>query len=271
MGKMDSRMDNVNKVILGDCVEGLKQLPDESISLVVTSPPYGETRTCYNSSVDYVALRNVLYPKMKDGGVIVWNETDQTVEGRKTLDSFKHLLMFCEEGYFNCFEHLIYAKNGRPGPWWNRRFRVDHEYLFIMVKGDKPKYFDKSHMDQKIKAYTSHGNTRQSNGMLSKSSGITKDTKSQGTVFFYNCSTAEGYQYRDDKLLHPATMPEKMPMDFIKTFTVKNDLVVDIFAGSGTVLRAAKRLNRQYLGFEIDENYVTLCNRLLKTIKPKLF
>lgn len=261
-----------NKIIRGDCITGLESIPDESISLVITSPPYdGIRKEAYESTVDYVALRNVLYRKMKQGGVIIWNQQDGTEEGKKTLSSFKLLLSWCEEGYFNCFEHCIYAKNGRPGPWWNQRFRVDHEYLFIMMKGDKPSHFDKSHMDQKIKEYASHGNTRLSNGMLGKTSNLTKDTKSQGTVFFYNCSTAEGYAYRDLKVQHPATMPEKLPEDFIRCFTKENDLVVDPFAGSSTVLRAAKRLNRRYLGFEIEPKYVELSEKLLKTIKPKLF
>lgn len=262
----------MNEIILGDCTEGLKSLANESIDLVITSPPYGDIRKgAYSNCVDFIALRNALYPKVKTGGVVVWNEQDGTEEGKKTLSSFKHLLDFCADGYFNCFEHCIYAKNGRPGPWWNRRFRVDHEYLFIMVKGDKPNHFDKGHMDQKIKSYSSHGNTRLSNGMLGKASGITKDTKSQGSVFFYNCSTADGYEHRDEKLRHPATMPEQMPMDFIRCFTKEGDLVVDPFAGSSTVLRAAKRLNRRYLGFEIEPKYVELSEKLLKTIKPKLF
>lgn len=262
----------MNKCILGDCLKGLEELPWESIDLVVTSPPYGNTREgAYENNIDYIKLRNLLFQRMKVGGVIVWNEQDQTVDGRKSLDSFRHCLDFCADGYFNCFEHVIYAKNGRPGPWWNRRFRVDHEYLFIFVKGDRPTYFDKSHMDQKIKAYSNHGNTRQSNGMLGKASGITKDTKSQGSVFFYNCSTAEGFEHRDLKIEHPATMPEQMPMDFIKCFTKEGDLVCDPFCGSGTTLRAAKRLNRKFIGFELMEEHVLLCNKLLATIKPKLF
>lgn len=260
----------MNEVILGDCITELEKISDESISLVVTSPPYDSIRTCYNSNVDYIALRNVLYRKMKHGGVIVWNQQDGTEEGKKTLSSFKLLLSWCEEGYFNCFEHCIYAKNGRPGPWWNKRFRVDHEYLMIMMKGDKPAHFDKSHMDQKIKQYTNSGTYRQSDGMLAKASNLSKDTKSQGTIFFYNQSNVESFQYKNQKLQHPATMPEQLPMDMIRCFTQEGDLVADVFAGSGTVLRAAKRLNRTYIGYEISEEYVILANKLLKTIKPRL-
>ena len=261
----------MNKIILGNCATDLEKIPDESIQLVVTSPPYGtDLRTCYNSDVDYVALRNVLYRKMKTGGVVVWNEQDGTSEGRKTLDSFKHCLLFCEEGFFNCFEHCIYHKHGRPGPWWNRRFRVDHEYLFMMIKGDKPSHFDKSHLAHKINPYVNKGTTRKSDGSFAETSGKETDEKSQGTVFFYNPSNLEAFPFKADKLQHPATMPEQMPMDFIRCFTKEGDLVYDPFVGSGTVMRAAKRLNRRYLGHEISEEYVILANKLLKTIKPRL-
>jgi DNA modification methylase len=270
MGKMGSSVDYVNKIIQGDCVTELEKIPDESISLVVTSPPYGSIRSCYNSTVDYVALRNVLYRKMNTGGVIVWNEQDGTEEGKKTLDSFKHLLMFCEEGFFNCFEHCIYHKHGRPGPWWNRRFRVDHEYLFMMVKGDKPSFFDKAHMAHKINPYINKGTTRKSDGTFAETSGQETSEKSQGTVFFYNPSNLETFAFKEQKLQHSATMPEQMPMDFIRCFTKEGDLVIDPFAGSGTTLRAAKRLNRKYLGFEISEEYCILSQKLLKTIKPRL-
>lgn len=269
---MDCRMDYVNKVIVGDCIEGLKQLSDNSISLVVTSPPYDSTREgAYTNDIDYTQLRNVLFQKLRNGGVIVWNQQDGTVEGRKSLSSFRLLLSWCESNYFSCFEHCIYHKHGRPGPWWNRRFRVDHEYLFMMVKGDKPKYFDKAHMAQKINPYVNKGTTRKSDGSFAETSGQETSEKSQGTVFFYNPSNLESFQFKTDKLKHPATMPEQLPMDMIRCFTQEGDLVVDPFAGSGTTLRAAKRLNRQYLGFEIDADYAILCEKLLKTIKPKLF
>lgn len=262
----------MNSCVLGDCVKGLQELPWESIDLVVTSPPYGDTREgAYKNDVDYLALRNLLFQRMKVGGVIIWNEQDQTVIGRKSLDSFRHCLDFCAEGYFNLFECGIYHKHGRPGPWWNRRFRVDHEYLFMFVKGDRPAYFNKDHLAHKINPYVNKGTTRKSDGSFAETSGKTTSEKSQGTVFFYNPSNLESFASKSQKLLHPATMPEQLPMDFIKCFTNEGDLVYDPFVGSGTVLRAAKRLNRKFIGHEINPEYVELCNKLLLTVKPKLF
>lgn len=93
----------------GDCLELMKQLPDESVDLVVTSPPYDNLRL-YNTGRykgnDYHSIIKELYRIMKQGGVVVWVVADQTVKGSETLTSFRQAIMFQEQG-FNVYDTLI--------------------------------------------------------------------------------------------------------------------------------------------------------------------
>ena len=69
---------------------------------------------------------------------------------------------------------------------------------------------------------------------------------------------------------HPATMPEGLAADHIRTWSNAGDLVLDPFAGSGTTLRMAKKLGRNYIGFEIDKDYYELANELLNPVQNEL-
>lgn len=126
-----------------DCVEGMKKLPDNSIDLVVTSPPYDGIRKYNGFDFDLHASGVEIYRILKDGGIVVMVIQDQTRNFGKTLTSFKTIIDWSENIGFKLFECLIYKKYGAEGAWWNKRFRVDHEYMPVFLKGEKPRYFNK--------------------------------------------------------------------------------------------------------------------------------
>ena len=103
----------VNKVINGDASVELKKLPDKSIDLVVTSPPYDDLRDYKNSQVwnmkTFVIIAEELQRTLKDGGVIVWVVGDKVEKSNKTLSSFKQAIYFQELG-LNIYDVLIYEK-----------------------------------------------------------------------------------------------------------------------------------------------------------------
>ena len=92
---------DIDKIYNCDCVDGMQQLDDESIDLVVTSPPYDKLRN-YNgigktwNHTKFMSVANELFRIMKNGGVVVWNVNDQTEKGSKTGTSFRQALFFME-------------------------------------------------------------------------------------------------------------------------------------------------------------------------------
>jgi len=99
----------VNEIVNMDCVSGMKQLDDDSIDLVITSPPYDELRK-YNGFVfDVSSVIEQLYRIVKKGGVVVWIVADATINGSETGTSFKQALEFMRIG-FNLHDTMIFKK-----------------------------------------------------------------------------------------------------------------------------------------------------------------
>ena len=115
----------------GDCLELLKDIPDGSVDLTVTSPPYDNLRT-YNGNNDqwsadvWQKVIAELYRVTKDGGVVVWVVGDATIKGSETGTSFRQALYFKEIG-FNLHDTMIYQKNN-PMPYKHNRYLPCFEY-----------------------------------------------------------------------------------------------------------------------------------------------
>jgi len=252
-----------------DCVEGMKRLPDNSIDLMITSPPYDKTRDYAGFDYDLHATGKEVYRLLKDGGIAVMVIQDQTKSYGKTLTSFKMAVDWCENIGFKLFECLIYRKYAGEGAWWNKRFRVDHEYMPVFLKGKRPQYFNKEPLKIPSKwagKTLTGGATRLTNGQTLKARPIKiNPLKCRGTIWEY-LTAGDGSQL---KHLHPATYPDKLPYDFIQCFCPKEGVILDPFMGSGTTAISAKKLERNFIGFDISREYCELTKLRLKTeIKP---
>jgi len=247
----------------------MQAIPDKSVDLVVTSPPYDAIRDYKGFGLDLNKVGIELGRILKEGGICVIVIQDQTKNFRKSLTSFKTIVNWCENTEMDLFECVIYSRQGRPGAWWKTRFRVDHEYIPIFLKGKRPQYFDKSHLTVKLDHnWSAKGTTRMTDGRtLHNTSGNIGNTKTQGTIFHYSNSASESCIDKKIKLKHPATFPDKLAEDFIKCFCPENGIVLDPFMGSGTTLKMAKLNGRKFIGFEISQEYVDIANKRLAEIK----
>jgi len=202
-----------------------------------------------------------LFRTMKEGEIVAVVIQDQTKNFGKTLTSFKLAVDWCENIGFKLFECLIYKKFGAEGAWWNKRFRIDHEYMMIFLKGDKPQYFDK----ENLKIPSKHGGKTMTGGGTRLTNGIRIETrpitinpmKCRGSVWVYE-TAGDGSRMKHQ---HPATYPDRLPYDFIQCFCPPNGIVLDPFMGSGTTALAAKTLKRDFLGFDISQEYVDLAKK----------
>ena len=91
--------DYLNKIINGNCVDVMKQFPDNSINLVVTSPPYDNLRTYKGYTFPFEDIVIELYRIIKEGGIVVWVVSDATINGSETCSSFNQALTFVEKGF----------------------------------------------------------------------------------------------------------------------------------------------------------------------------
>ena len=254
----------LNKIILGDSVKELRKLPDNSIDLVVTSPPYDGIRKYNGFSFDLHATGKEIYRVLKEGGIAAMVIQDQTKDFGKSLTSFRTIVDWVDDIGFKLFETVIYRKHGTEGAWWRYRFRVDHEYMPIFLKGKKPKYFNK----EPLKVPSKHGGKIMTGSGNRKTDGTTTKTVTR-TINLMKCrGTVWDYLMAGDKdelkRKHPAVFPDKIPFDFIQCFCPPNGIVLDPFIGCGSTAVAAKYLKRNYIGIDISKEYCDLAKERIR-------
>jgi DNA modification methylase len=262
LGKFD-----IDNVYFSDCVEGMMNIPDNSIDLVVTSPPYDNLREYNGFSFDLHKTGEQIFRILKEGGIAVMVIQDQTKDFGKSLTSFKTIVDWCDNIGFKLFETVIYRKHGTEGAWWTQRFRVDHEYMPIFLKGRKPQFFDK----EPIKIQSKHGGKVMTGSGNRRTSGETtatvtrpiNETKCPGTVWEYLMAGDKNPLKRK----HPAVFPDKIPTDFIQVFCPPNGVVLDPFMGSGSTAVAALRTGRHFIGFDISQEYIDIANERISLEK----
>ena len=257
----------LGKINNDDCIRFIKKLPDNCIDLTVTSPPYDDLRTYENTLVwDYNTFRKVareLYRVTKKGGVVVWVIGDKTDKGNKSLTSFKHALYFQEVG-FNIYDVIIYEKAGSGPPHPNRYFN-SFEYMFVMSKG-KPKTVNLL-KDKKnsCAGMTTFGTRREKDGSLTnKGKKVINEYGVRTNIWKYNNG---GFSSKDKIAYeHPATFPEKLVEDHIKSWSHRGDVVFDPFGGSGTTAKISIKLDRKWLYVEKVEKYCDVAKRRIENM-----
>src|SRR5262245_14315647 len=173
----------------GDCVVGLRSLPDACIDLVVTSPPYDAVRAYDGCTFDLHATGEQVFRVLRPGGIAAMVIQDQTRNFGKSLTSFRTIVDWCDTIGFKLFECVIYRKHGTEGAWWTSRFRVDHEYIPLFLKGDRPAYFDKAPLRKPSKhggkVMRGSGNRRTDGSTTATVQRAINATKCRGTVWDY--------------------------------------------------------------------------------------
>ena len=248
----------------GDCLELMKGIPDGSVDLIVTSPPYDNLRT-YNGGVDqwcfekFQSISKELYRITKNGGVVVWVVNDATINGSETGTSFKQALYFKECG-FNLHDTMIWKKDSCAFPD-SVRYYKNFEYMFVLSKG-KPKTFNPiEDRKNKYAGMNVHGTFRNKDGTTTNRSETWKSSvcKEFGRRF----NVWEIPSEKANRTGHPAVFPKQIANNYILTWTNPGDIVFDPFLGSGTTAVAAVNTGRHYIGFELDPAYFDIaCKRL---------
>jgi len=253
---------------LGDCLEVMKSIPDKSIDLTVTSPPYDNLRTYNGYAFDFEGIAEQLFRVTKDGGVVVWVVGDAIIDGSETGTSLKQALYFKEIG-FNIHDTMIYKKNGSPYPEKTRYFQ-NFEYMFVFSKGT-PKTVNLI-QDRKNKWLGSWGkrSTRDKDGGLHQASEIV--CKEYGTRFnIWEINSGAGFSTKDEiAYQHPAIFPESLAQDHIISWSNEGDTVLDCFMGSGTTGKMAVNTNRNFIGIEISSEYMKISEKRIHDAQQQM-
>ena len=266
------------EIYLGDCREVLKELPSNSVDLIVTSPPYADRRKNTYGGVKpdeyvdwFLPISKELVRLLKPSGTFILNIKEKVENGERHTYVLELILALKRQGWLWTEEFIWHKKNSYPGKWPNR-FRDSWERLLQFNKQRKFSMYQEAVMIP----VGDWATTRLKN--LSETDKRRDDSK-VGSGFGKNISNwLERDKVYPNNVLHMATetgnrnhsavFPEALPEWFINLFTKKGDLVLDPFMGSGTTVRVAQRMQRNSIGIEIIEEYV---RRAEREFEPKQF
>ncbi len=274
-------MEFLDRILCGDCEEVLKEMPDNTVDLIFTSPPYADQRKKTYGGIRPDAYVEWFLPKaeqffrvLKPTGTFILNIKERVVNGERHTYVLELILKLREQGWLWTEEFIWHKKNSYPGKWPNR-FRDAWERLLQFNKQRRFKMYQEAVM-------VPIGDWAQERlARLSPTDWVRDESRVQ-SGFGKNVSNWLGRKLvYPDNVIHMATecsnrghsaaFPVDLPRWFIKLFTAEGDIVLDPFIGSGTTAVAAKELGRHYVGIDINADYCRLAETRLQEVQPRLF
>lgn len=257
-------------ILEGDSAKELAGLPDGSVQLVVTSPPYDNLRKYGGHPWNFEGTARQIARVLCDGGVCCWNIADQVIDGGESLTSMRQALYFVDQVGLRMHDTMYYEKLNFSNPESTRYHQVV-ENVFVFSKG-RPKTFNpiKDRKNIYAGAGTFGKNTRRGvNGeMRPQPRNIITEYGMRTNLWRGN---TRGQEECCQELPHPAMMPRWLARDLIFSWSNEGDTVVDPFAGSGTTAQESIRLKRNAIAIEIDPPSIVLLRELTDEIQPDLF
>lgn len=264
----------------GDCTNVLLDYPDNFFDLIVTSPPYADSRNKTYGGINpnqYVAW---FLPKseqflrvLKPTGTFILNIKEKVFEGERHPYVIELILALRQQGWLWTEEFIWHKRNCHPGKWPNR-FRDAWERCLQFNKTKKFQMFQESVMVPMGK----WAETRLKH--LGKNDVVRFDSQ-VGSGFGKNIANWVGRDKaypsnvlhlatETDNRSHSATFPKSLPEWFIKLFTQEDDWVLDPFVGSGTTCEVAQKLGRNSVGIDILPEYVELAKEKVHPVERML-
>ena len=253
------------RLLMGDCKKVLKTIEDNSIDLIVTSPPYADSRTQTYGGITpdkyvewFLPITSELFRVLKQDGTFVLNIKEKVVEGERHTYVIELILEMRKQGWLWTEEFIWHEKNCYPGKWPNR-FRDSWERLLQFNKNRKFNMYQenvmvpmgdwaKSRLRNLSETDKIRDNSKVGSGFGKKIANWIDREKAYPTNVLRLATECANKN-------HSAVFPESLPEWFIKLFTKESDWVLDPFMGSGTTMKAAQKMLRNSIGIEILKEY----------------
>lgn len=258
------------KIENGDCIEILKKYPDNFFNLIITSPPYADSRSSTYGGIKPDEYVDWFLPRAKElhrvlspSGTFILNIKEKAVNGERHTYVLELILALKKQGWLWTEEFVWHKKNCFPGKWPNR-FRDAWERCLQFNKSAKFNMYQEAVMvpmgdwaKTRLKKISDTDKTRDESRVNSGfgkkvANWIDRDMAYPTNVLHF---ATECYNKN-----HSAVFPKSLPEWFIKLFTKERDWVLDPFSGSGTTLEVSQKTNRNSVGIEILPEYCELAS-----------
>lgn len=284
----------VDIIYPGECLNYLSNqdfLPNSSIDLIITSPPYSDRREKSYGGIHpeyyvdwFIPISEQLYRVLKPTGSFVLNIKEHARDGERETYVLRLILALKEQGWFWTEEYCWYKKNAYPGKWPNR-FRDSWERCLHFTKRKKFKMYQDavkvpigdwaktrfiSMTEKDFIRYVSRTNSkfgRNVSNWLNRKKVYPHNVLVFEKEHYYEPTTVINFATQCSNRNHSAAFPIELPSWFIKLFTRKGDIILDPFVGVGTTAIAAMLLGRHFIGIEALDEYVDEADRNIEALK----
>jgi len=270
----------LNRIYCGDAAKVMSQLPDKSVDLIVTSPPYADRRKKQYGGPPpekyvewFLPFAKEFKRILKQRGSIILNIKENANRGERQVYVLELIIEMRKNGWFWVEDYIWHKKNAFPGKWSNR-FRDAWEHCLHFTKDRNFKMYKESvkvpigpwaaprlkklGVNDRIRSEsrTESGFGRQLTNWVGK-----RKVYPSNVLYLPTVSANKN---------HCAVFPESLPTWFIKLFTKKGDVILDPFIGSGTTAIAAIKTERNFVGIDLSKKYYTMSNKVIKkTLKSE--
>lgn len=268
----------MDEIICGDALDVLAGMPDGSIDLIVTSPPYANSRKRTYGGIhpdDYVAwflpISGQLLRVLKPSGSFVLNIKERVLGGERHTYVIELILALRGQGWRWTEEYCWHKKNSYPGKWPNR-FRDSWERCLHFTREKRFKMNQQAVMvpmgdwaGSRLRNLSETDKRRDESKVRSGFGKKILNWVGRELAYPSNVLHMATECYNQS---HSAAFPLALPEWFIKLFSDEGDTVLDPFLGSGSTAVAAKSLRRRYLGIDVKPEYCELATERLRKVSP---
>jgi site-specific DNA-methyltransferase (adenine-specific) len=264
-------------IYLGDSKEILKGIPDNSVDLIITSPPYADQRKNTYGGINpdkyvewFLPISKELLRVLNPSGTFILNIKEKVVEGERSTYVMELILEMRKQGWLWTEEFIWHKKNCFPGKWPNR-FRDAWERLLQFNKNKKFNMYQdevmvpmgdwaKSRLKNLSETDKRRDNSKVGSGFGKNISNWVEREKAYPTNVLHLATECSNKN-------HSAAFPEELPEWFIKLFSKEGDTILDPFMGSGTTNLTASRMKRNSIGIEILPEYYEMVKNQIEPLK----
>lgn len=264
-------------LFLGDCKKELLKIEDNSVDLIITSPPYADQRKSTYGGIHpdkyvewFLPISKQLLRVLKPTGTFILNIKEKVVEGERSIYVMELILEMRKQGWLWTEEFIWHKKNCYPGKWpnrfrdaWERLLQFNKERKFTMYQeevmvpmGD----WAKSRLKNLSATDKIRDNSKVGSGFGKNISNWIERDKAFPTNVLHLATECSNKN-------HSAAFPQELPQWFLKLFTKQGDTVLDPFMGSGTTLTVANRMQRNSIGIEIIPEYYNMVKAQIKPLQ----
>lgn len=274
-------MEIKTEILLGDSKDELIKIPDNSIDLIFTSPPYADQRKNTYGGIDpnnyvswFLPISEHLLRILKPSGTFILNIKEKVINGERSTYVMELIIAMREQGWLWTEEFIWHKRNSVPGKWpnrfrdsWERLLQFNKQRNFNMYQdavmvpmGD----WSKSRLKKLSETDKIRDNAKNGSGFGKKISNWVDRKMAYPSNVLHLATECNNKN-------HSAAFPESLPEWFIKLFTEEHDTVLDPFMGSGTTNIVAQRMNRNSIGIDILPEYYYMVKEQIESTKLVLF